>query len=111
VIETYDEEHVTVLTGDNIRILLETVYIFGNAIREGSGLVNIDDFLNMMDFNMVSVYLNQKARADVIDPFRTMTEPGMRLEFAGAVEINRLKMPTGPLRVIPVQIKLDYGDR
>jgi predicted lipoprotein len=111
VIETSDEEHVTVLTGDNRRILLETVYIFGNAIREGSGLVNIDDFLNMMDFNMVSVHLNQKARADVIDPFIKMTEPGMRLKFAGAVEINRLKMPTGPLRVIPVQIELDHGDR
>jgi predicted lipoprotein len=111
VIEINGEEYVTVLTDDNTRIQLETVYIFGNAIREGSGLVNIDDFLNMMDFNMVSVYLNRKARVDIVDPFRNKAEPGMRLEFTGAVEISRLEMPTGPLRLIPVQIELDYGDR
>jgi predicted lipoprotein len=111
LIEIKGEEYVTIVTDNNIPVQIETVYIFGNAIREGSGLVNIDDFLNMMDFNMVSVYLNRKARAKIVDPFRNKAEPGMRLEFTGAVEINRLEMPTGPLRVIPVQIELDYGDQ
>lgn len=110
VIETVDEETVIVDIGDNLRTELETVYIFGNAIREGSGLVNIDDFLNMMDFNMVSVLLNRKVKSEVVGPFREKAEQGMHISFTGAAEINRLDMQINPLKVIPVKIELTHAD-
>ena len=94
----------------SIPVELETVYVFGNAIRDGSGLVDIDEFLNMMDFNMVSVYLNRKAKSEVIDPFRREVQPGDVVFFTGATEINRAEGVPERLNVIPVQIETVDGE-
>ena len=109
VVESVDEETVTVNIGDNIRAELETVYIFGNAVRDGSGLVDIDDFMNMMDFNMVSVHLNRRVKSEVVEPFRKKVEQGMVMSFTGATEINRMDMQLDPVKVIPVKTDLAYG--
>jgi predicted lipoprotein len=57
----------TIKLDDQTTVELATLYLFGNAIREASGLVDISDFLNMMDFNQVSVHLNNNARKDVVE--------------------------------------------
>ncbi len=109
-VQATDEESILVLVNDNIPVELETVYVFGNAIRDGSGLVDIDEFLNMMDFNMVSVYLNRKVKSAVIEPFRKKVEPGNSVSFTGAAEINRQAGLPERLKVIPIQITIHNGD-
>ena len=110
IIEAVGDESVTVLTEGQTALELETVYVFGNAVRDGSGLVNIDDFLNMMDFNMVSVYLNRRIKSEVVDPFRKIVKKGMKVDLTGAIEVNRLNMQLDPLKVIPVKIEPEYGE-
>ncbi len=109
-VDSAGEESVLLTIGDEIQAELETTYVFGNAIRDGSGLVDIDEFLNMMDFNMVSVYINRKAKSEVAEPFRKEVGPGMTVRFTGAAEINRLHGVTEPLSIIPIRISLDHGE-
>jgi predicted lipoprotein len=109
-VEDIDETTVHVNVDGSLPVRLETVYVFGNAIRDGSGLVDIDEFLNMMDFNMVSVYLNRKAKSEVIDPFRREVQPGDVVFFSGAMEIDRREGVPEELNVIPVQIEIADGD-
>ncbi|TVR71879.1 MAG: DUF2291 family protein [Marinilabiliales bacterium] len=110
VVEGIGEETVTVTVNETITTELETTFVFGNAVRDGSGLVDIDEFLNMMDFNMVSVYLNRKVKSEVIEPFMEELEPGTRIRFTGAAEINRLQDLPDPLRLIPIQISVSDGE-
>ena len=109
-VEAIDEETVLVMINDNVPVELETLYVFGNAIRDGSGLVDIDEFLNMMDFNMVSVYLNRKVKSEVTDPFRREVQPGEVVSFTGATEIDRREGLPERLKVIPIQITIHDGD-
>ncbi len=110
LVEAVDDEFISVSLDDSRKVELETVFIFGNALRDGSGLVNIDDFENMMDFNLVSVHLNRKVKNEVADPLREQVREGMKIRFIGAAEINRLDMQIDPLNVIPLKIRFDDGN-
>ena len=110
VVDGISEETVVVTVNETTTIEFETTYVFGNAVRDGSGLVDINEFLNMMDFNMVSVYLNRKVKSEVIEPFMEDLQPGTRVSFTGATEINRLQDLPDPLRLIPIQILVSDGE-
>jgi predicted lipoprotein len=101
-ITSLDDENVIVTLGDGRQVKVATDFIFGNAVREASGLVNIDDFLNMTDFNNVSVDLNKRVKENVAKPLRNAAVPGMSIEFAGAFEVNEKKPEPNGIRIIPV---------
>lgn len=102
MIASLDEENVVVTLGDGRQVRVATDFIFGNAVREASGLINIDDFLNMTDFNNVSVALNKRVKENVAIPLRNAATPGMSVTFAGAFEVNEKKPDIEAIRIIPV---------
>lgn len=106
MIASLDEENVVVTLGDGRQVKVATDFIFGNAVREASGLVNIDDFLNMTDFNNVSVALNKRVKENVAIPLRNAATPGMSITFAGAFEVNEKKPDMEALRIIPVMAEV-----
>lgn len=101
-VASVEDENILVELVDGTRVQVATDFIFGNAVRDGSGIVNIDDFLNMTDFNNVSVALNEKIREKVAVTLKTSAKPGMQLSFAGAFEINEKNRDLAALRIIPV---------
>jgi len=105
-IAALDDENVMVALGDGLQVKIATDFIFGNAVREASGLINIDDFLNMTDFNNVSVDLNKKVKKNVATPLRNAAAPGMSIEFAGAFEVNEKKPEPESIRIIPVMAEV-----
>ncbi|WP_321345416.1 DUF2291 family protein [uncultured Draconibacterium sp.] len=106
VVEKVEEESLVVSLGDDKQIQLATSFIFGNAVRDASGIVSIDDFVNMTDFNNVSVALNKLVKEDVAAELRESAQLGMTLEFAGAFEINEENTDVNSIRVIPVAVKI-----
>jgi len=106
-VESIDEEDIWVTLADGSRIQIATDFIFGNAVRDGSGIVNIDDFLNMTDFNNVSVALNKFVKNKVVAGLKTKAKPGLRIDFAGAFELNETKPDLAAIRVIPVVAALN----
>ena len=85
-------------------ITVATEYIFGNAVRDATGLININEFNNTMDFNNVSAELNKIIRQKVLPPFKQKVKKGNIIEFTGAVELNKEHLDLSNIEVIPVRI-------
>jgi predicted lipoprotein len=109
VIERVGEENLVVNINTGFQTQIATAFIFGNAVRDGSGAVDIDEFLNMTDFNNVSIAINTIIKNEVVPPVRKIAEPGMMLEFAGAFEIREDDIDVQSIRIIPVTLKLNDG--
>lgn len=107
VIDSVNEESLLINIGDNVSIQMATSFIFGNAVRDASGVVNIDDFINMTDFNNVSVALNKLVKDDVAVALKDSAKPGLKLQFAGAFEVDEENTDLNAIRVIPVAVKFE----
>ena len=109
-IDSTGDETIWVKISDDRQIQLATAFIFGNAVREGSGVVNIDDFINMTDFNNVSVALNKKVKDEIIPVLIKNSGTGRRLKFSGVFEINEEKIDLNAIRIIPVSIIFEHAE-
>jgi len=106
-ITAIEEEYVSVLLEDNKELRIATEFVFGNAIRDGSGMANIDDYQNTMDFNSISVELNNIVRETVVPPFKKKAKIGDALYFKGAVTIDITNPEIHGTKVIPLIIKFN----
>ncbi|MBO0948614.1 DUF2291 domain-containing protein [Fibrella sp. HMF5405] len=95
---------VTLPTGEPIH--LATEFVFGNAARDASGLINITEFDNTTDLNNVSAELNDIIRKQVIPGLKASAKPGTKLSFIGALELNQAHLHTNDLTVIPIRTAL-----
>lgn len=87
-------------------VKLATEYIFGNNVRDASGLVNINEFSNTMDFNNVSESLNAIIRKEVLPGLKKDVQKGDQVHFVGAIELNRMHVKLDGLEAIPVQVQI-----
>ena len=102
-----DEIIMQVNPGDPpLTIRLATEYIYGNAIRDASGLVDIKDFTNTSDLNNISEELNKIIRSTVLPEFKKNVKPGDTLEITGAIQFNKEHIDFKDLELIPVRIKI-----
>nr|WP_295923205.1 DUF2291 domain-containing protein [uncultured Dyadobacter sp.] len=102
-----DENQVTVATGAGSEVRIATEYIFGNAVRDASGTIDINAFTNSMDFNNVSAEINRIIREKVVPPFRSRVKKGDNVTFCGAIELNREHMQTNSPELIPVRLQIE----
>ncbi|WP_353718470.1 DUF2291 domain-containing protein [Dyadobacter sp. 676] len=106
VVTGVDENEVAVEVG-NIRARIATEYIFGNAVRDASGAIDIDAFTNSMDFNNVSAEINKLIREKVVPPFKSGVRKGDRVSFHGAIELNREHLQLDNIEIIPVSLQIE----
>lgn len=109
LIEQVEDEFIVLAMDQNTKIKIATDFIYGNAVRDGSGKVNIDDFLNMTDFNAVSVAINRQVKEKVVSRLRKSAAVGKSLEFTGAFEISEENVDLTSLLILPVSVKLSDG--
>lgn len=83
---------------------LATEFIFGNAVRDASGLISINEFKNTMDFNHVSEEINRKIREEVVPSFKSNLVSGDSFSFYGAIELNQEHLNLEILEIIPIQV-------
>lgn len=110
VIESVEEENLRVNIDQRFQTRIATSFIFGNAVRDGSGAVDIDEFLNMTDFNNVSIEINNLIKNKVVSVLNKNSKPGMKLQFMGAFEIKEDDIDVQSIRIIPVSVKLSDGN-
>ncbi len=87
-------------------VTLATEYIYGNAIRDASGLLDIKDFNNTTELNNISGELNKTVRTTVLPFFKKQVKVGDKVEATGAVEINKEHVRLSELELFPVRIKI-----
>jgi predicted lipoprotein len=106
MIEKVEDEFLVLALGENTKVQIATDFIYGNSVRDGSGKVNIDDFLNMTDFNAVSVAINKLVKDRVVSRLRKSAAVGQWLEFTGAMELSEENIDLTAISMIPVSVKL-----
>ena len=84
-----------------VEVALETGKIFGNAVRDGTGLWNVNDFANSQDFNALSSELNHRIEQQVLPALRTKATVGATVRFVGCAEIMDEETDLHPLRIVP----------
>jgi len=109
IITSIDEDAISVaLKNDSAEnsIKIATEFVYGNAIRDASGLLNLNDFSNMSDFNSVSGELNKIVRQEVLPPFKARARQGDVVKFTGAIELNQAHLKPASIEVVPIQLSI-----
>ncbi|MCS7468630.1 DUF2291 domain-containing protein [Stieleria sp. ICT_E10.1] len=86
---------------DDAEVLLESGPIFGNAVRDATGLLDVNDYANSQDFNRISSEINRRIEAQVLPTLRKVAVVGGTVRFVGCVQITDETTDLSPLRVVP----------
>ncbi len=102
-----DEIVLQIAHSDSLLIArLATEFIYGNAVRDASGLVDIKDFTNTTDLNNISEELNKAVRATVLPSFKQKIKQGDKIEMVAATELNKAHINFNNLELIPVRLRI-----
>ncbi len=103
-IESVSEDECRLsIDGRSQQVALEIGILVSNAVRDATGLVNVDDFPSSQDFNRLSSELNKRCESKVIGPIRDQLVVGAMVEFVGCGEV-RNNAGFDPLKLIPIQL-------
>jgi predicted lipoprotein len=87
-------------------VAVRTGPVFGNAVRDGSGLLELNSVPGLAEFNAVSAELNRMIEQSVQPPLKTGVEVGMRVAFVGCAEAPET-IDSGPLLMfVPVKAEI-----
>lgn len=91
--------------GGTAVVVIETGPVFSNAIRDGSGLLDVSDFQNSQDFNALSSEINRRVEERVLPLLKEKSAIGVAIRFVGGVEITDTETEPSPLRLVPIVIE------
>ncbi len=105
VVEISEDEISLAVTPNttNAEISLQTGLIFGDAIRDGTGLLNVNDYPNSQDFNDLSAALNNLVQTRVQPQLKQQAKMGATVLFSGCAEVDDESADLKPLKVVPIQ--------
>jgi predicted lipoprotein len=109
VVAVSDDDVSLVVTDGrtNAEISLQCGLIFGNAVRDGTGLLNASAYPNSQDFNDISAALNHIVETRVLTGLRQQAKIGAKISFAGCAEVDDESADLKPLKVIPIQTQAE----
>lgn len=108
VLAVTDDEISLAVTGGatNAEVLLQVGLLFSNAIRDGTGLLNVNDYPNSQDFNAISEALNHLVETRVQPKLREKVKVGAMVQFTGCAEVNDESTDLKPLKVVPIRAEI-----
>ena len=99
-----DEVSLAITKGStNTEVSLQTGLVFGNALRDGTGLLNASDYPNSQDFNDLSAALNHLVETRVLPKLKEQAKVGATISFVGCAEVDDEATDLKPLKVTPVE--------
>ena len=102
-----DEVRLTVKHADSsLSVNMATEFIYGNAIRDASGLVQVKDFPNSADLNGISEELNKIIRTTVLPAFKTSVKKDDNINMVAALELNKEHIHWNNIELLPVRIQV-----
>jgi predicted lipoprotein len=106
IVGVSDEDvSIAVTSGNtNAEVALQTGLVFGNALRDGTGLLDASAYPNSQDFNDISAALNHIVETRVLLKLREQARVGATISFAGCAEVDDESTDLKPLKAIPIQV-------
>ncbi|HSY17731.1 MAG TPA: DUF2291 family protein [Candidatus Acidoferrales bacterium] len=92
--------------GTNAEVTLQAGLVFGNALRDGTGLLNASDYPDSQDFNDIAAALNHIVETRVLPKLHEQAKVGVIISFTGCAEVDDESMDLKPLKVIPIQAEV-----
>ena len=92
-------------SGDEADIVVPLGFVFGNAVRDATGLLSASNHPNAQEFNEVSAKLNEIVEKQVLPEFARLATVGQRLRFAGCVEVADEETDLKPLELVPIYVR------
>jgi predicted lipoprotein len=89
-----------------LNVKVATEFVYGNAIRDASKLLQTKDFSNTTDLSNISEELNKTVRTVVLAPFKKVVKKGDKLAVTGAIEINKAHINWNEPEIIPVRLQI-----
>jgi len=91
-----------------------TTHIFGNSIANTTGVIKMEDFDRINDFNLVSTALNAIVREEVALSFLKQLKEmprgeGSLVKFLGVFTLLKDEKVTYPIKLIPLHLELVRG--
>lgn len=104
VLTVSDDEITLVVTegATEAEVSLQVGLLFSNAVRDGTGLLSVNDYPNSQDFNSISEALNGIIETRVQPKVREAAKVGATIRFTGCAEINDETSDLKPLKLIPI---------
>jgi len=87
-------------------VKITTEFVYGNAIRDASGLVDLNEFSSTADFNNVSAEINRIVRKEVLPAFKASIQKGDSIRFYAAMELNQAHLKPGLPELVPVALTI-----
>ena len=91
--------------GNDAEIVVPLGFVFGNAVRDGTGLLNSSNYPNAQEFNDLSSQLNDVVEKQVLPEAQRVATPGKRVKFAGCIEVADEEADLRPLKLVPIYVK------
>lgn len=101
-----DDVAIIINSGTPWKASLLTEFVYGNALRDASGLVALKEFPNTSDLNSISEELNKTVRQKIIPAFKSSLKAGDRIEFIGAIELNKEHIHFDDIELTPLSVKI-----
>ena len=82
--------------------------IFGNTVRDGCGLFDVNAFPGLQEFNALAAELNSLVEKNVLPVLRDKANVGATVDFAGCAEAPESVADVGEplLTIVPVQAEV-----
>lgn len=87
-----------------LTVAITTEFVYGNAVRDASGLLDARDFNNASDLNNIAEALNELVRKNIVPSIRKTAKQNNTVEMIGAVQLNREHVAKEMLEIIPLKI-------
>ena len=102
-----DEISLAITAGStNAEVSLPMGMLFGNAIRDGTGLLDVNAYPNSQDFNNIANELNHLVETRVLPGLKERATVGATIHFAGCAEVDDESTDLKPLHVVPIQAEV-----
>lgn len=96
----------TVQIGDRVVSLLIAPPVFGNTLRDGTGLLDVNEFPGLEEYNAVSSAFNLKVEKEIMPPLAESLQVGVRLSFVACAKVPS-RIGDGPvLEFTPLQVEV-----
>jgi predicted lipoprotein len=89
-------------------IVLQTGLLFGNTVRDATGLIDAGNFSDSRQFNEISTELNRIIETRVIPTLKEKSARGRQISFAGCAEIQDESEIVRPLKIIPLVVRVEF---
>lgn len=93
--------------GDDGQIVIDLGFVFGNAVRDATGLIKASSYPNAQEFNDISAALNTMVETNVLAHLQKIAKVGSRVHFVGCVEVGDEDLDLKPLKLVPIEVKPD----